>query len=335
MRGLQQRVHAPNLSLAPQHDLNIADLQLLHHFLTVTCCTLTSESKEEDIWRIPILRDALQHPFLLREIFSMTALHLSWLSDDPVVANEYIVKAAIHQDNALTEFRSVLSNINAENCQAVFTFSGVIALHSFAVPRAPDGCHDLEGILNCIQLVRGIDLSLTTWWDTIQLSETSKLIEAIHVNRNTEHTLKTLSESAPGSPDTDTHFLDELLAICAAVQDPGAASAYEHAVQQLRSTYIAVENPQGSSTIPMTCLWLSSISEVYVMLLRERKPEALLVMAYYAPLLHRHNHFWYFEGWGEHLIGVIEKQLGSGWKQQLSWPRKVIGAEDPDMVMVG
>jgi len=283
------------------------------------------------------MKEALQHGFLLREILSLTSLHLSRTAESPSKATEYLVKAAIHQDLALSEFRTVLNQVDANNCQAVFTFSAIIALHSFASPRIPltqNGDDDLEGILNNIQLVRGIDVGLQSWWDTIRLTETSQLVDSLHnkISHGSSDLFRRSNE-IPVISFPEANVLEDLLQFYSAVPDPEAASAYTHAIKELRSTFMDFFDPDGCSTIAITCLWLSSISEVYITLLKEKKPEALLIMAYYAVLLHRHERFWYLEGWGEYLVQVVGMQMGPGWDEYLEWPRRMVGLEVLDISM--
>ncbi|RFU33455.1 hypothetical protein B7463_g2853, partial [Scytalidium lignicola] len=318
----RQRVAPSNGQVLDRNnDLNISDLELLHHFTTVTCYTLSSVPSECRIWQNNIIKEALQHEFLLRGILAIAALHLSRLK--PSQETEYIVKASTHQDLAISEFRPILPTISASNCNAVFLFSGVLALQSFAYAR---GSHDspvdpitgLNDILHCIQLVRGIETSLVSWMPIIQLSESSHIV------------------CFPGCDEiecADTSVLNyetklifsQLENLCSCVGDPGASSSYAHAIKTMRQIYATVENPKTMSTIATTAYWLYQVSHTYVLLLRERVPEALVVLAHYAVLLHRHNSYWYFDGWGRHLVRVIADLLGPSWSVHLEWPRRMVG----------
>lgn len=79
------------------------------------------------------------------------------------------------------------------------------------------------------------------------------------------------------------------------------------------------------STIEITIHWLSQISYTFVLLLKEKVSEALIVLAYYAVLLHYHDSYWYFEGWGKHLVRVISEIIGPVWTVHLEWPMKMVG----------
>ncbi|KAH8805910.1 hypothetical protein F5884DRAFT_680921 [Xylogone sp. PMI_703] len=300
------------------NELNVGDLELLHHFTTVTCYTLSSVPSDCRLWQTPIVKEALDHPFLLRGILALAAFHLSRLK--PAQSTEYIVKASTHQDLAIFEFRPILQKISASNCLAVFLFSGVLALETFASMRSSldSNIGSLDGMLHCIHLVRGIEMSLTAWMPTIQMAEASGII-CFPGCEQIEYADVTLL-------DYETKLVfSQLDNLCGCVSDPGAASAYAHAVKTMRNIFATVENPKTRSTVAITAYWLYQISHTYVLLLRERVPEALVVLAHYAVLLHRHDSYWYFDGWGRQLVRVIGDVLGPSWNVHLEWPRRMVG----------
>lgn len=180
---------------------------------------------------------------------------------------------------------------------------------------------DLDGILHRIHLVRGIDTSLTAWWPLIELSDAARII---------------CSPGCEEIENADVSILDyetqlafqHLETLCACVADPGAASSYSHAIGSLHKIYATLANPKNMSTVAITAYWLSQISHTYVLLLRERVPEALIVLAHYAVLLHRHDSYWYFEGWGRHLVSVVSDITGPVWTAHLGWPMRMVGLGD-------
>ncbi|EHK49339.1 hypothetical protein TRIATDRAFT_297937 [Trichoderma atroviride IMI 206040] len=61
-------------------------------------------------------------------------------------------------------------------------------------------------------------------------------------------------------------------------------------------------------------------------MVRSRIPEALVILSFYAVLLHRHRSFWVFGDSGRFLIQSISTYLGTKWEQWLLWPNSQLAA---------
>ncbi|KAK0724868.1 hypothetical protein B0H67DRAFT_598333 [Lasiosphaeris hirsuta] len=74
--------------------------------------------------------------------------------------------------------------------------------------------------------------------------------------------------------------------------------------------------------------WPVRQSAEYVSLLSQKRPEALVVLAYYSVLLHRARDHWLVGGAGRFLIQAIGEHLGSSWADWLAWPNRNIDFSD-------
>jgi len=66
-------------------------------------------------------------------------------------------------------------------------------------------------------------------------------------------------------------------------------------------------------------VWPGLISEGFVNLLDERKPETLVLLAYYCVLLKYVNSCWFFKGIGVALLRAIEEELSEEWRPWIEW----------------
>ena len=67
--------------------------------------------------------------------------------------------------------------------------------------------------------------------------------------------------------------------------------------------------------------------------MRERKPEALVVLGHFCVVLEEVNRdeVWYMKGWSRCLWRECMKGLGGGWEEFVTWPLSVFNAlEDLD-----
>ena len=65
-------------------------------------------------------------------------------------------------------------------------------------------------------------------------------------------------------------------------------------------------------------------SHDYLRLLTEQRPEALILLAYYAVILHRRRRSWIIGDAGRLLITAISSHLGRHWQPLLEWPRQQV-----------
>ena len=70
--------------------------------------------------------------------------------------------------------------------------------------------------------------------------------------------------------------------------------------------------------------WLTQISPIYVEQLDQRRPEALVILAHFAVLLHRAADNWFIGDLGSQLIHRINSQLGAHWEEWLAWPNSML-----------
>ena len=95
--------HAPTQAATPKHSpltLNMAHLELLHHFITVTAAEMTAgNNMGQEIWHMTIPKIALSHEWLMHGILAVSALHMAYFS--PGQQSVYWKRAALHQDQAL------------------------------------------------------------------------------------------------------------------------------------------------------------------------------------------------------------------------------------------
>jgi hypothetical protein len=113
--------------------LNLIDLELLHHFTTITCFTFSSDPLTQTLWRVHAPQHGLCHEFVLHSLLAVAGLHLAHLK--PNRSSLYIGKALVHYQASSTIARPMISDLTASNCSSLFLFSVLTSYFSFASPR--------------------------------------------------------------------------------------------------------------------------------------------------------------------------------------------------------
>jgi hypothetical protein len=70
--------------------------------------------------------------------------------------------------------------------------------------------------------------------------------------------------------------------------------------------------------------WLVRVPREFVLLLAQRRPEALVIIAYYGVLLHRAKDYWVVGNAGMFLINSISRHLSTYWADWLAFPVGVL-----------
>ncbi|KAI9933810.1 hypothetical protein ASPWEDRAFT_311930 [Aspergillus wentii DTO 134E9] len=311
--------------------LDIPDLELLHHYTTVTYKTLPSgaSSDQHALWQSQVVQLGFHHEFLLRGILSVSALHLLYLHPDR--QESLSLRASTHQSLALSSVQEALNTVDTSNCVALFAFSCIIVVLAFATPRTLDSDPSTtngsinKDILDWFHMIRGCNSVVQAQWPTLS---TSFLAPLLH--RGMRHET-TASHSIPDSSKiTSLHNLLLPSSTNPSVILPDAhRTACALAIHELLNTHtqISLLTSRGQDFIPEIFVWPIAIPDGFLGLLRERQPQAMVIFAYYAALLHRVDGLWFMRGWARYLIEHIDELLGEEWTSWLAWPKSCAGLD--------
>lgn len=298
---------------------NMRDLELLHHFTTETCFTLSNQPLSHRLWQSAVPREGFQHQFLMHGILAVAALHLSCLK--PEQQEAYRRTAAQHQDLALSRFRSVVPTITESNCHAIFALSSLIVVFAFAAPRARNSLaftDDSEEPTGWLSLIRGVRSILMSVWPWVKNGGLGGLLPDGIQQPNPRE----LSESAD-------HQINKLSRFCEdASGEPEAVEAYREAVDGLRTCYLKLYTKASTECeVSIAFLWPTMIPQKFVNMLNCRAPEALIVLAHYCVILHHLDRYWWKTGWTVHLLENICRVLDPSWHSWMEWPTSMIQKE--------
>ena len=123
-----------NLSPFNQEDGTL-DLELMHHYCTVTCNTLTLREDARHVWRVIIPIEGYSNKYVMHGLLAIGALHRAFLCRNPPQKERYVKASAYHLTTGLKEFREIIAApIDPCNWQPVFCFSSMISLHLMGSP---------------------------------------------------------------------------------------------------------------------------------------------------------------------------------------------------------
>lgn len=310
----EETILASKVPSSEGETLSWEDLELLHHFLTVTYTTLGYREDIHQMWRIQIPKMAMKQKFLMHSLFSVASLHIA--SSHPENASSYTHRAIRHNNIALREYSSKLHSITPENSPSLFACSTLLIIIALSLPASSphqESRGAIEEIAGIFVLTRGVRLVLAEMGDWARESE----ITPLFVGRELDDNIILPKDVADAV---------ELLEECNQQSaDPGSdKEAYALAIQGLKACFMHLRSKERDNGIVLS--WPVNVSQDYTKLLSLRRPMALVILAYFAVILEEVRESWWATGWGTELIHEVSQVLCVEWKGLIAWPLDKISA---------
>lgn len=263
------------------------------------------------------LKEALRAPYLMHQVLAFSARHLACLH--PEKSDSYLQKAVTLQTRAVSLFTTIPIDVDETNCVPVLLFSSILGQHLLAdtLSKRPAAGFDsfIAHYVQCAQMYRGVyHIAISAWpllmkselGDILSLSQSftsrepvgndcQNVLQLVDISEDLNHTEKEACRSAIG-------YLQVGL-------DAAVAT-----------------NPQDIPTnrFQMISEWTMLVPPEFTSLLASKRPEALVVLAHYALLLHYGRHLWQVGDAGAYMLSNIGSHLGSNWDPWLEYPQRMV-----------
>jgi hypothetical protein len=265
------------------------------------------------------LKEALGASYLMHALLAFSAQHLAHLH--PEKSAHYLHQAVSLQTRAISLFNATWNEVDKSNCVAVLLFSSVLGHHFLAdtlSKRYPEGLDAfIAHYVQCVEMHRGIYTIAKSAWPLLMESELEPIL-SMSVGLTSRNSIGNDCQ-----PILD--LIDSSVGLSGKEKD-----AYRIAIQYLQVGFDAISGKAElhHNRYEMIYTWTMLVpSEVTSMLVR-RQPEALILLAYYAVLLHRGKELWQVLDAGEYIFGIIAQHLSSEWDPWLLYPRQKIVDND-------
>lgn len=260
-----------------------------------------------------ILDIAIKHPFLLHGILALSTFHLG--ITDPALHDAYIAHSHRILAQGMEGFNAVAANgagFDETNIMGAFIFANVAGLCKFA--HLFSTMHDsvaqfIDRFIDTIAMLRGVNIVLGPWWPLIVNSALFKALNPpVGIDQQTD------------VDATETPELSKARAIVSHADfDIETKRVCEKVVTQLQIMYneysqseLETEKPQFPESV-----WFIRLPTEFHALLLKKQPEALIIVAHVAPLLHHRRKHWIVRNAGEVLVNGISDFLGPAWSTWL------------------
>jgi hypothetical protein len=308
---------SPTAPQAPLPSMNLAHLELMHHYLTSTSITLEQPGKNGQMWRNVAPVQALNNEFLMHAVLGVSALHIVHLRGSSDTRQEYIARARTHQQEALTHFRSTVRNITPGNSTAAALFSSLLLIFSSAITQIidePIPSHDhVDGLLTILLSFRkhwNLFFSTREWIEEEAVENLPLHLETVSPE---EINLTLHNYSGASHALQDLYDFNEL-SFCESVE----RSVYCNAIMQIQRSL------QGSAVLSRI-LWPIVISDEFLLLLEQKQPMALIILAHGCAIARFGPYRWFLHKWIVNVARAISEILDPIWLVRLRWPLRELG----------
>ncbi|CAK7216676.1 hypothetical protein SCUCBS95973_002887 [Sporothrix curviconia] len=309
------RANGASADAAIPASLDMLQLELMAHWCLTAYRTMARNEQTGQVWRALVPQEALQMPFLMHGILGLSALHLARAT--PARRAVLLTAAETHQAQSLTQFRSNLSCISAENAKAMFAFAAIVAAYAFGyVLVAEDRDKDTRDTRN------------TRDAKTIYLD---KLLRVLMLSRGVDHVLDNAAQQdlfgsnfgplfkfpTNPRPSLAPHVQAALAQLRSLVTASGDRQVYHKATESLES--MAIRGLGGDASLTLASGWAMQLQQDVLDHLKEYQPLALVLLAHYCVFLHMQREHWCLENWGALVLRDIWRMLDDTWKPHVRW----------------
>ncbi|KAL3455000.1 hypothetical protein BJX64DRAFT_298418 [Aspergillus heterothallicus] len=260
-----------------------------------------------------IASQAISTPYLVNEMLAFSALHLSTLRPDR--RDFYRYHAAQLQTHALAIFKETNPQVTQETCVPLFLFAGIIGIHMLCdtlIYREGDFSNFLHQFVHFFRVYYGVRTIIGQAWSII---EATPLGPAMNLGRDVY--------SFDGHLNPDYAKLLRLVERSKLGKD--LTLTYRQAIESLQTCFnVAEGTDERHARINGATTWPVLVTTDFGDLLEQRRPEALVILAHYAVLMHRFRGSWLFGDSGRFVIQEVTGLLGPEWEEWLEWPNEAL-----------
>ena len=305
-------------------------LQLFHHFLNEASLLPVGRAQAGRRPYDAIVEAGLSNPYLMHAMLAMASLHLSvTCGQDTDARTFYRHQASKLQARAIEVFNAEpVHEVTADNAVPLLLFSSLVGIHvlgEMLVYRDRNETNFssfLDEFTSYLRLHRGVRAVTAQSWSYLCKSELRPFLRVLDaVPRDS------------GSRGSECAPLVSLVE-AADLSQPSIDACID-AVDHLQWVFDGIrldnEDNNGDGSLASSAIhaWPILLSEDYTRLLEQRRPEALVVLAYFGVAVHWRRSSWFLSDGGRFLVRGVSEYLGPFWREWLVWPNEVVN-DPPD-----
>ncbi|KAK0473565.1 hypothetical protein IW261DRAFT_1503509 [Armillaria novae-zelandiae] len=282
---------------------DLLTLELIHHYATSTSHSLSSDPAAVSVWQtvVPKIAFSPKNQCLLHAILAMSALHT--YHADPT-AGQYAVAASTYHWQAKMGLHKIEKD-DMVDINMLFVTVSLVALYEFATTSI----YSSEWHTTARSMPPKVARSWPQLWDGILSPVLTTMAPTLDIPLEGpfSSSLSALLSTADSQPDVEE------------LQDSSVYITYKDAIRILGLSWRA--SFQKNCCIYASCMWWALVPKMFLRLLGEGKPRALIILAHYCVMMKRvaeDGPWWAKKQWGGEAAKILSA-LDTRWTPLLGW----------------
>ncbi|KIV76986.1 hypothetical protein PV11_08829 [Exophiala sideris] len=296
------------------------ELRLMHNFTECFMKPFPDHRGAHKVtgWATEVPRMAFQHENLMCSLFASSATYLLRTNPEDV---ELFRAAEVYLALALRSQQQALANVETENADAI-CFTGVLLLLNSTAKMAWRPIEPYTPPLEFLQIGIGFQSVLAIAKDFYKSSK------VMMITTNSEPDFEKEPIFAKHNLFPFLHLLDAGPSAIDELTDPETRETYEKTV-----SYIGYLHRSITENDPIYVLSRKIVSfaivvpQGFVQCVEDKRPRALVVLAYYFALMSRFRSIWWIGRMPLREITAIMNVLPQEWHEQMRWPLTMAGLD--------
>lgn len=305
----------------------VSDMALLHHYMVATCYTLSQSPSIQAIWRDEVPRIGFTIPTVLHALLAVAALHLS--RSDRSRRASCIIDAERHYNTAIHAFMAGKGASTPRNGVVQLFLSSLTC--TFACAN-----ESVERLLvfnaygdfaDWVVLFRAMSPVVECDTETIWLRRLEPLFVQMRRSADARRTPQALELGQSYIWELKQKVLSEHST------DARICQIYADSIDELgRFLGVAIKQ-DGECSFQITDIfsWLIEASNIYLELLKQKEPTALIIFGHYIVVLRRFEWMWWMKELSGRLMTQIYSLLSEKHRSWLKWPQQQMGWVPPNL----
>ncbi|ATZ57645.1 hypothetical protein BCIN_15g02000 [Botrytis cinerea B05.10] len=293
--------------------LSATDLRMMHHYSTYTGPIVALGPAACHVMKVTVPSLAFDNPFLLNGMLGLASLHNQHLLPQ---SEEHKRQTALYRGKSFRDYRAALATVtkDSKNYEAVL----VMALLLVVLASGDRGDNDELTVASWMGLYSGLRI-IVSMKTPDGGPNTTTSVGPLFV-RNINDLLAT-----PVVPSALLH----MLYMDPSDQDHENLQVYCGTLDALGNLYASLRQDELSEPLFIRIIsWPSFTPNEFTALVKNKRPRALVICAYYMSFIKLVSGLWWLEGLADRDIRAITNMLGPDWNHVLDVPLEILQTQD-------
>ncbi|KAL1617231.1 hypothetical protein SLS56_011094 [Neofusicoccum ribis] len=251
---------------------------------------------------------------------ALAGMHLAYLRPDR--RDHYAALAAHHSTIGLQKTSEILANLDEGNCQALYVSAVLVCLYVFAKGPSPGDymVFSDNGPSEWFPLLQGVRSIIEMYGH--QVLFTGALSPMVNGPRRAVQPTAVREQKSRIDWEKPFDDLRQFIALSGLRDSATYMTALEGLAQCYEGTYGKGPDASytGDTANQVVLGWLYRMEQEFIHCLQQKHPLALIILAYFSPLLKSMETIWFMKGWAEHIITGVHGFIEESYWSWLFWP---------------